>query len=98
MDIAARIRTERERLGLSQEKLAQRMGLDRNTLWHIEAGRTKNPRADHIIALAKAFDVSADYLLGLTDDRTPARRARRPRSAKEVATLVAAAAEGRGWR
>jgi ribosome-binding protein aMBF1 (putative translation factor) len=32
MDIAVRIHTERERLGLSQEKLTQRMGLDRHTL------------------------------------------------------------------
>jgi len=93
MDIAGRIRKERDRLGLSQEKLAQRMGLDRNTLWHIEAGRTKNPRADHIIALATALGVSADYILGLTDDPRPRRGRGKPRSAdaEEDAEKVAVA-------
>jgi transcriptional regulator with XRE-family HTH domain len=95
MDLASRVRAERERVKLSQEKLAQHMGMDRNTLWHIEAGRTKNPRADQIIALAQALEVSADYLLGLTDDPTPATqrstaapspRPRAPRAQRQDAT------------
>ena len=71
MNLAERVRAGRERVGLSQEKLAQQMGMDRNTLWHIEAGRTKHPRADQLIALAKALEVSTDYLLGLTEDPAP---------------------------
>jgi transcriptional regulator with XRE-family HTH domain len=84
MDLGTRIRAERERLGLSRDALIQKMGdlrMDRNTLWHIEAGRTQNPRADQIIALAKALEISADYLLGLTDDPAPRPRPRRKRAA-----------------
>jgi len=76
MDLGGRVRAERERLGLSREGLIGMMGalrMDRHTLWHLEAGRTKNPRAAHIIAL-KALGVSADSLLGLTDTPTPPRR------------------------
>ena len=80
MDLAGRVRDARERVGLSQEKLAHKMGIDRNTLWHIEAGRTKNPRADQIRALAKALLVSADYLLGLTDDAAPRPKPRKKRA------------------
>ena len=90
MDLGSRVRTERERLGLSREQLIQRMGelrMDRNTLWHIEAGRTQNPRADQIMALTKALEVSSDYLLGLTDDPTPpARRHSTPRVQRQDAT------------
>ena len=65
--LADRVVALRRGTGLSQEKLAQRMDMSRNTLWHIESGRTANPRMDHLIALCQALDVSADYLLGLTE-------------------------------
>ena len=67
MTLAERVVTLRRRTGLSQEKLAQRMNMSRNTLWHIESGRTANPRMDHLIALCQALGISADYLLGLVD-------------------------------
>lgn len=81
MNIGVRVRTARDRLGLTREQLVEQMGewrMEPNTLWYIESGRTKNPRADQIIALAKALNVSADYLLGLADEPTPPRRTRRP--------------------
>jgi transcriptional regulator with XRE-family HTH domain len=81
MMLGSRVREARERLGMTQEKLAQQVTIERNTLWYIEAGRTKHPRADQIAALAQALHVSADYLLGLTDDPTPARKRPRPRKA-----------------
>lgn len=81
MNIGVRVRQERDRLGLSREELTQQMPaewrMDRNTLWHIEAGKTKNPRADQIIALATVLGVSADYLLGLTDDPVRQQHVRR---------------------
>jgi transcriptional regulator with XRE-family HTH domain len=84
MMLGSRVREARERLGLSQEQLAQQIAIERNTLWYIEAGRTKHPRADQIAALAQALQVSADYLLGLTDDPTPAAKRPRPRKAAPV--------------
>jgi transcriptional regulator with XRE-family HTH domain len=76
MMLGSRVREARERLGLSQETLAHQVTITRNTLWYIEAGRTQHPRADQVAELAKALHVSADYLLGLTDDPTPRKRPR----------------------
>ena len=83
MMLGSRVREVRERLGMTQEKLAQQVEIERNTLWYIEAGRTKHPRADQVAALAQALHVSADYLLGLTDDPRPPKRPR-PRTTTPV--------------
>jgi hypothetical protein len=86
--MGTRIRAERERLALSREDLIKLMGdlrMDRNTLWYIEAGRTKTPRADQIIALAKALNVSADYILGLSDEPKPPAQRQRTRKPAPVA-------------
>jgi transcriptional regulator with XRE-family HTH domain len=72
MTLAQRVKTRREALGISQEKLAQQMGIDRNTLWHIEAGKTTQPRLGQMMALAKALGVSIDYLAGLSEQPAPA--------------------------
>src|SRR5215471_10120784 len=92
MDLGSRVRETRDRLRLSRERLIERMGdlrMDRNTLWHIEAGRTKNPRADQLMGLGKALNVSIDYLLGLTDDPPPpsCRRRKRPAPGAEPDAL-----------
>lgn len=85
LGIGVRVRNERQRQGLSREELTQRMPDDvrmhTNTLWNIEVGRTKNPRSDHLEALAQALGVSVLYLLGHTDDPSPA--ARRVRGASK---------------
>lgn len=73
-----RVRAARERLGLSREELTQQLPatlrMHPNTLWAIEVGQTHNPRADQLIAFATVFNVSIDYLVGLTDDPTPPAR------------------------
>lgn len=73
MHLGTRVRTERDRLGLSREELTQRMPEDMrmhtNTLWNIEVGRTKNPRMDQLQALAQALGVTVHYLMGETDER-----------------------------
>src|SRR5262245_53847776 len=84
MMLGSRVREARERLGLSQDKLAQQVRIERNTLWYIEAGRTKHPRADQVAALAQALHVSADYLLGLTEDPAPPTKRPRPRKAAPI--------------
>lgn len=45
-------------------------GLSRATIQNYESGRTQ-PKAPDLAVLADLFGVSADYLLGLTDDPTP---------------------------
>lgn len=49
--------------GLTQQELADRIGLSRSGLADIETGRNK-PYGDTIIRIAKALDVSTDIILG----------------------------------
>lgn len=63
---AKRLKELREEKGLSQNQLAKQTGLSQVSvsLWE---SKKKNPSIDAVIVLAKFFDVSSDYLLGLTD-------------------------------
>ncbi len=62
MTLGNRVRELRKALGLSQEKLAERIGVDRSYIAHIESGRTKMPSADVITALASALETSPEDL------------------------------------
>ncbi|MDE6060557.1 MAG: helix-turn-helix domain-containing protein, partial [Clostridia bacterium] len=57
----------REEEGFSQAQLAKTVGLSQAAIALWEQG-ARTPSADAIIKLAKFFDVSADYLLGLSDN------------------------------
>lgn len=60
-DIAELIRTGRIRKGLNQEDLAQKSGVSRTTLHHIERG-THKPRASTLSRLAKTLDIDPHSL------------------------------------
>ena len=66
-----RLQSKRESLGLTQAKVADGIGISEVGLQNYENGRRK-PAFDVLIALADYFDVSLDYLVGLSD--TPERR------------------------
>lgn len=65
-------RLERLRVehGLSQDQLAEAVGLTRAAVSHYEKGR-RRPDFDTVRKLADFFRVSTDYLLGLTDQPSP---------------------------
>lgn len=62
MAIGERLSELRKRNGLSQEELAERMGLTRQTISKWELGQS-SPDIEYVIALCECFDVSSDYLL-----------------------------------
>jgi len=66
---AERLRHIRDKRELSQSELARRAGMQPSAIAHFEADRRK-PSFDNVRALAKALDVSADYLLGTTEATT----------------------------
>lgn len=53
--------------GLSQNAAAKRMGLGQSSLSSYEAG-VREPGMSAILAMAHAYGVSTDFLLGLTDE------------------------------
>ena len=68
-----RLKQSRKRAGLTQGELADGMGgrYDRSMISHVESGRV-NFLTNGLAKAALALNVSTDYLLGLSDDPTPA--------------------------
>ena len=62
-----KIRDMREKYGMSQSELANRLGVTRSAVNAWESG-ISTPTARYVAALAKLFRVSADYLLGTEAD------------------------------
>jgi repressor LexA len=63
MGFADNVRANRERLGLSQEELARRVGLTNSAVSQWEAGRAK-PRIGVMKALSEIFGMTVSELLG----------------------------------
>lgn len=63
MTFSKRLKEAREKRELNQSELARRANLQPSAIAHFESDRRK-PSFDNIRALAKALNVSADYLLG----------------------------------
>ena len=57
-----KIKQFREKLGLTQEALAQASGVGRVTIALLESGATKNASSKTLIALAKALHTTIDEL------------------------------------
>lgn len=67
MKLGDRIKTERERLGLTQEELAHKIGYaSRSSVQKIETCRTLP--MNKIVAVAKALGVSPSYLVGWEEE------------------------------
>lgn len=61
-DIGKRIQARRKELKLSQESLAEKIGIGPSHMSHLESGRTV-PSMDVFISLCNVLEVSADKLL-----------------------------------
>lgn len=70
MSIASRIYQRRVQLNLSRDALGELASSDQKQIWRYEKGKTI-PSAEAIIALARALQVSTDWLLGMTDEIRP---------------------------
>ena len=67
----ARVKTARGTHGWTRRELAARARLHEQHLAKVERGQRYRIEGDTIVKLAEALGVSADYLVGLTDDPTP---------------------------
>lgn len=66
--ISDKIRELREQAGYSQSQLAKKLDVTRSSVNAWEMGLS-TPTTQYIVALAKLFHVSADYILGTEADR-----------------------------
>lgn len=62
-NLARKVKQLREKLGLSQEKLARLADVSNNTIINIEAGKQDNPTIETLKKVAKALDVSVEELI-----------------------------------
>ena len=65
-----RIRDLREDNDLTQKEIAEHLHIKQNTYSQYENGQRQIP-LDSLIALAKFYKTSTDYILGLTDNPKP---------------------------
>lgn len=68
MTFAEKLKELRKQSGLSQEKLAEKLGVSRQavTKWERDTGV---PDIDNIMAISKLFDVSMDELFSMKEVR-----------------------------
>lgn len=67
MNIGRRIRPILKKKGMSQRKLSEIVGVTETMISRWISGSSV-PKANHIVYLADALGVSADYILGRTDN------------------------------
>ena len=67
--LAEKIKTIREQFGITQSELARKLGLTRSSINGWEMGLSV-PSTQYIVELAKLFNVSTDYLLGVDGGKT----------------------------
>lgn len=70
MNYAERMRNLRQDNDLSQKKVADMLGVAQTTYSQYELEKRPMP-IDYLIALCKFYNVSADYMLGLSNRKKP---------------------------
>ena len=66
MDVGKKIKQLRHDMKISQKTLAEKLSIGHSTLACYETNKRQAPY-EVLIAIAKFFDVSTDYLFGLED-------------------------------
>lgn len=67
--LGERIKTLRIKRKISQKALAERLGITQAALSNYEKG-TRQPSIDQLVSIAKGFNTSVDYLLGISNVET----------------------------
>lgn len=75
VDLGKRVRKQRQLIGLTQQELADRVGVSTSFVGHVERG-TRKASLETLVALSNALGVGVDYLLagslqGSPDEENP---------------------------
>ena len=67
---AERVHMPRKQRGMSQKELGEAIGLSHKSISTIESG-SRTTTLEKLVILARFFQVSTDYLLGLCEEPAP---------------------------
>lgn len=67
-EIGAKLKEIRENAGMNKKEFADYLGIKYTTYNGYETGN-REPASDFLILISKKFDVSIDYIMGLTDNK-----------------------------
>ena len=89
LTLGERIALMRRRKGMTQQELADQIGVRQTEIHRLEKGVVKDPHMSRVKALAQHLQVTTDWLMGLQDradegDPTPPPKRPRPRTAAPV--------------
>lgn len=73
MDFGKRLRAIRMNRGVTQQQTADTVGVSLRVYQNYEQG-TRRPTFECLALLCRLFDVSSDYLLGLSDEERAGER------------------------
>lgn len=71
-EFAKMITMLRHERGLSQKRAADELGISQALLSHYENG-VREPKLDFVVRVSEYYDVTTDYLLGISPHRSPSR-------------------------
>jgi transcriptional regulator with XRE-family HTH domain len=86
---AKRLKALREEAGYTQDEFAELLGVVQQQVWRWESGEN-DPKSETVARMAQLLGVTADFLLGLVDERTGLYTGK-PLSPKELRLLERAA-------
>lgn len=66
--ISDKLKEIRERTGMNKKDFADSLGIKYTTYNNYEVG-TREPASDFLIMISKKFDISIDYIMGLSDEK-----------------------------
>lgn len=72
MTTGERIRNRRKELDISADKLADRIGVSRSTIFRYENGSIEKMPINTLIPIARALNTTVAYLMGWDDEKQPA--------------------------
>lgn len=72
MTVGERIKARRKEIGISADLLADRIGVSRSTIFRYENGSIEKLPLPSLDPIARALFTSVQYLMGWTDDPSPA--------------------------
>ena len=71
MNFGERVHLMRRRRKMTQQALADAVGVSKATIFRIEKGDFADATGQTIAQMARVFNVSGDYLLGLKEEPEP---------------------------